>query len=286
MGLELPILAAFGAMLSWGIGDFLIQRSTRRIGDAESLSLIGFIGAIGLLPFLAGDLALLFVPANLWLLLGLSGLVFVVSFVNFEALKKGKLSIVEVILEIELPITALLAFFVFQEALSLLEFGIVSLVFVGIVLAAFKGKVSRRGLERGVALAVLTAVGYGLVNFFTAVGARQASPLLVVWVPWLAIGLLSLVVVARREGAARMWTNMKRYRWLILVMGIVDTVAWLFYAVAVLGQEITVVLAITESYPAIGLLLGLWVNKEPVRHHQLIGGGLALASSVALALVV
>ena len=29
MSLELPILAAFGAMLSWGIGDFLIQRSTR-----------------------------------------------------------------------------------------------------------------------------------------------------------------------------------------------------------------------------------------------------------------
>src|SRR3989338_1655493 len=129
MSLELPILAAFGAMLSWGIGDFLIQRSTRRIGDAESLSLIGFIGAIGLLPFLAGDLALLLVPANLWLLLGLSVLVFVVSYVNFEALKKGKLSIVEVILEIELPITALLAFFVFQESLSVLEFGIVSLVF-------------------------------------------------------------------------------------------------------------------------------------------------------------
>ena len=117
--------------------------------------MIGLIGAIGLLPFIGGDLALLLVPANLWLLLGLSGLVFVVRFVNFEALKKGKLSIVEVILEIELPITALLAFFVFQESLSVLEFGIVSLVFVGIVLAAFRGKVSRKGLERGVALALV-----------------------------------------------------------------------------------------------------------------------------------
>ena len=58
--MELPIiLLAFGAMISWGIGDFLIQKSTRKIGDIESLAWIGIIGSIILLPLALKDLHLI-----------------------------------------------------------------------------------------------------------------------------------------------------------------------------------------------------------------------------------
>ncbi|TSC57963.1 MAG: hypothetical protein Greene041679_205 [Parcubacteria group bacterium Greene0416_79] len=42
MSITVGIGLAFVAMLSWGIGDFLIQKSTRKIGDTETLFLISF----------------------------------------------------------------------------------------------------------------------------------------------------------------------------------------------------------------------------------------------------
>jgi hypothetical protein len=38
MGFEIAVIIAFCAMICWGIGDFLIQRSVRKIGDIECLA--------------------------------------------------------------------------------------------------------------------------------------------------------------------------------------------------------------------------------------------------------
>ena len=81
-------------MLCWGFGDFFIQRTTRKIGDVESLAYIGVIGIIGLLPFVLKDFSLLFSLKNLLLLVLLGVITFVVALFNFEALKDGKLSII------------------------------------------------------------------------------------------------------------------------------------------------------------------------------------------------
>jgi len=55
MAFETSILFAFAAMLSWGIGDFLIQRTVRKIGDLQTLTWIGIIGSIFLIPFAIKD---------------------------------------------------------------------------------------------------------------------------------------------------------------------------------------------------------------------------------------
>lgn len=179
MPFEISILAAFGAMLFWGVGDFFIQRSTRRIGDTESLAFIGIIGALGLLPFVLPELPALFTVPNIVLLsfIGLVG--FVVAMINLEALKEGKLSVIDVILEIELPITAVLGFAFFRESLSLILIAIISIIFIGIVLISvdsFSLKRNSKKLEKGILLAVITAVGMALVNFLTAFGSKEISP--------------------------------------------------------------------------------------------------------------
>ncbi len=43
---------AFAAMLCWGFGDFLIQRSCRAAGDWEALFVVGLIGAVIVSPFI------------------------------------------------------------------------------------------------------------------------------------------------------------------------------------------------------------------------------------------
>jgi drug/metabolite transporter (DMT)-like permease len=49
--ISIGIGMAFIAMLCWGVGDFLIQKSTRKLGNVETLFLITFFGAIVLFTF-------------------------------------------------------------------------------------------------------------------------------------------------------------------------------------------------------------------------------------------
>ena len=68
-------------------------------------------------------------------------------------------------------------------------------------------------------------------------------------------------------------------------MGIFDMLAWLLYAFAVEGNEIALTIAITESYPAVALFLGLWLNHEKINWHQYCGAALALGASMFLGFV-
>jgi drug/metabolite transporter (DMT)-like permease len=289
MLLELGVFAAFGAMLCWGIGDFLIQRTTRKIGDIETLAFIGLMGAIGLLPFVVYEIPLILEPQNLMLLAVLGLITFVAAILDFEALKKGKLSVVEIILEIELPVTVVLGFIFFRESLSLLQTAAVFSVLGGILLIAAGSSPSRkfgRKLEKGVFLAILAAVSMGFVNFLTAAGSKQASPLLVIWMPWLIVALMAFPVLMKREGLRKTFRNASNFKLLIIATGIFDTAAWLFFAFAVFDNMLSITIAITESYPAVALLLGLWLNKEKIAVHQYAGAGIALAASIALGFLI
>lgn len=289
MFLEGSILAAFGAMLFWGVGDFLIQRSARKVGDMETLAFIGIIGALGLFPFVLPELPSLFTVQNMALLAFAGMITFVASVLDFEALKEGKLSIIEVLLEIELPITAILGFLFFKETLSFIQLATIFLIFVGIVLISVDsfsiGRHFRR-FEKGVLLALLTAVGMALMNFVTALGSKQISPIMIIWAPWAFVALASLLFIGRREGFGNLFRNGLKFERLVVGMGIIDTIAWLLYATALAKNELAITTAITESYPAIGIFLGVWVNKEKILPHQYAGAFLALLASVALVLTV
>ncbi len=289
MIIEGSLIFAFLAMLCWGVGDFLIQRNTRKIGNVESLLFIGLIGAIGLLPFVWNDIGLLLEWQN-FLLIGFLGIMTLIAgLLNFEALKEGKLSVIEVVLEIELPITILLGLIFFGEILSLKQWIIISLIFIGILMMAIKKthfKNMRRFLEKGVLIGILGAIGMGLINFLTAASSRQISPVIAIWGPAVIFSIFCFLIILRREGLVKVVNNLKRYRWLIIGMGVFDTLAWLSYAYATFEGEIAIITAITESYPVIGLILGLWLNKEKENWHQYVGAALTIISAVLLAMSV
>lgn len=283
--LEWSVLAAFGAMICWGLGDFFIQRSTRQIGNVESLAWIGVIGSVLLLPFVWNDLALLVQPQNALFFVGLGALTFIVALINFEALKEGKLSVIDVILEIELPITVGFGIVFLAEAISLVQWFAIAFVFAGIVMISLpKLSISKsiKQFEKGIGYALLAAVGLGILNFWTGVGAKTFSPFLVIWVPWAIFGVLCLIIIAKREGFARFFQNAKKFKKTILAESLLDTAAWVLFAIALSTHAISIVTAITESYPALAVLLGVFINKEKIQQHQWAGAVLALAGSVWL----
>jgi len=91
------IALAFAAMLGWGIGDFMIQKNALRLGDWETLFVLTAFGALILLPFTYRNIAPLFQgPLESMLILLSAGLMLLAStLLNFEAFKKGKISVLE-----------------------------------------------------------------------------------------------------------------------------------------------------------------------------------------------
>jgi drug/metabolite transporter (DMT)-like permease len=287
MSLEMGIVAAFLAMLCWGVGDFFIQKNVRKIGNMESLALIGIIGIVGLFPFVLKDFSLLGESQNLYLLLALGIITFIAAIFNFEALKQGKLSVIEVILELELPVTIALGIVFFKEVITLTQVLIIVPIFVGISLMAMKSLENPlKKLEKGVLIAIVAALTLAFVNFFTASGAKMVSPIMAIWVPAVVFTILSIIVIIKTGKFRQFSSDIREFKWIILVMGIMDTAAWLFYALALQNNALSIITAITESFPAIALFLGVWLNKEIIHKHQYAGAFLALASSFLLALTI
>jgi drug/metabolite transporter (DMT)-like permease len=286
MLIELSILAALGAMVCWGFGDFFIQRTARKVGDIEALALLGIIGFFLLLPFAIPELPLLFSLENIELLAIIGLVTLGGAMLNFEALKKGKLSVVDVLFAIELPFTIAFGVIFFQEILSLPQTILILLIFAGIALISVRSLSNHAGqkiLEKGIMLAILGSIGMALLNFLTAAGSRQVSPIMAVWVPLIVFTSICLFFIHKREGLKKFVKNAFSNKFTILGMGIFDNLAWLLFAIAVLKNELAITIAITESYPAIALLLGVFVNKEKIRIHQYAGAAIALIGSIALA---
>ncbi len=285
MDLLLSLLFAFGAMLCWGVGDFLIQRTTRTIGNIEALAWIGIIGSIGLTPFIIRDLSYIFTFGNMVFLLSLGLVVFVAAIFNFQALKEGKLAVVDVVLTLELPVTILLSILFFKEVLSLLQVTMILSMMAGIILISTeKFSIYKQLVEKGVYIAIVAALLTGSVNFMTATGSKVISPMMAVWAPWVLMTIFCLIVLAYRKNLGTFISNAKTHTKLILFMGIFDTIAWIFYAFAVQDYSISIITAIAGGYPAIAMLMGLWFNKESIKWHQYLGAGIALIASFVLAM--
>ncbi|MBN1941344.1 MAG: DMT family transporter [Candidatus Diapherotrites archaeon] len=284
MQIEFSVIIAFAAAVSWAFGDFFIQRTVRRIGNVESLFFIGIIGSIVLLPFAWETIALLSVT-DIIFLAGMSLLTFIGAILVFEALKKGKLSVIDVLFEIELPVTIALAILFFRETLSLEQLGLIGTIFLGIILIAMQKFDFRKQLsllEKGALFAVSGTIGIGFLNFFTAAAARSISPATAVWGPFFGCSLICLAVMAKRGSLKNLKAHAKKNKLNILGEGLFDTFAWTLFAVALAQESVAIVTAITESYPAIAVLLGVFINREKMCLHQYIGAGLALAACIVL----
>jgi drug/metabolite transporter (DMT)-like permease len=289
MFIEVSLMFAFLAMLCWGFGDFLIQKNVRKIGDLESLALIGIIGSILILPFVWKDLSIIINPYNLGLLTVLGIVTFIAAIFQFEALKKGKISVIDILLELELPVTIILGFLFFREVLSPFQLIMILLIFVGISLMALRHldfKKHIETIEKGVWLAIIAAIGMGLVNFLTTASSRQISPLMAIWFPWIIFTIISVIFIIKQGDLVKFGSNIIKFKWPILFMALFDTIAWLSYAYATLNEEVGIITAITESYPSITIILGVWINKEKINWHQYLGAAIALLASIALAIMI
>ncbi|MBI2583444.1 MAG: EamA family transporter, partial [Candidatus Aenigmarchaeota archaeon] len=273
------------ALLFWGFGDFLIQKSTRKFGDWETLFSIVAFGTIILTPLVYNDLWILSSNENLLVLMAASLVLLGAALLDFEALKKGKIAVVEPVYALEVPIAAVLAFGIISETVELLEISLISILIIGLIMVSLRSHhFSRRAwVERGVFLAAVGSLFMGSANFLVGFAARITNPLMSIWFTNLVLTFVCLYYLMINKKLGGFARDFYHHRKLVLGVAVLDNLAWIAFAGAMSIIPIVIAVALSESYIALAALLGLLINKERLFMHQKIGLFVVLLSAVALA---
>jgi len=271
-GVTFALIALFG----WALGDFFIQKSTRAMGWYKALFLIGIAGFVGLAPF-----ALQQLPTKEMLLpLGiLSLIVFGYAWALFEALRVGKISVVESVVAIELPFTVSLSIFIGGERLTSLQGILFLVVCAGIVLAATKQfdhfKRGKHWFEKGVLLAFFGSFLSALTNFYIGSFSHTMSPLVVIWVTHSLLALLCGIYITAKGEWREFKRDVRENKFTSLGTAVFDNAAWVGYAFATSMIPTSLVVTMSESYIALAAFLGWIFGHERMRWHQVAGALIA-----------
>jgi drug/metabolite transporter (DMT)-like permease len=289
--MNIGVLFAIGAMLGWGFGDFLIEKSVRKMGNSVSLFFITAIGSILLLPFVWNDVTMLLSSQlgskEFWVLIGAGMFALIASLFDFEALRVGKISVVEPVYAIEIVLTVLVTGVVLDEWLTPTQTILVLAVIASILLVSVKSfsHLKKFRIERGVMFALVAALLMAGEIFFTGFGARLTSPLTVNWMSNTIIALVMVLYLARTKQLRSIIPKFRANTSLVARVSLIDNLAWISFAYSAIYIPIGLAVAISEAYIALAALLGLVINKEKLRPHQFAGVGITIVAVIALSYV-
>ncbi len=280
------ILFALGALVAWGIGDFLIEKSTREFGDWVVLFYITAFATVFTFPLVYRDLLNLpSHPQQLALLMLASIIILFAAILDFEALRTGKISVIEPIFALEIPVTAILASLIIGEHLSLAQIVFVLTLMCGLALVSVKSLhvFKNARWERGAWLAVFATIAMGGVNFLFGEGARETSPFLFNWFISAFITIVALLYLSTQHKLRDIFRDWRRDKKLLTAVALADNAAWISYSYAALYIPLAIATSISEGYILFAGTLGLMWNREKIQRHQLFGFALAIVSVIVLA---
>ncbi len=282
------ILLAFVAMIFWGFGDFMIQKSTRRIGDWETLFIISVFGAVVIFPFVWRSIPSLFMGNELSLivLVTASLALFGAALLEFESLKRGKISVVEPSWSLEIPASAILAFFILSERISGWQIVFALLLMICLILVGLRGRISTKLLfEKGIVIALIAGIAMGVANFLMGWAGRVSDPLVTNFFVDVVLLAISGIYLLFKGQMHKLVHDIRHSYDLLIPMSLFDKIAWVAYVGSMSLAPIAIATALSESYIIPAVLLGIFVNKEKLRLHQKVGLVGAIICAIILALL-
>jgi drug/metabolite transporter (DMT)-like permease len=287
---SLGILLSVCTFLLWSVGDFYIQKSTRSVGIWKSLFYISFVGVVLVLPFVWLDLGNLFLnEKGLFLLTVLGLIVLFAALFDFEALKRGKIAVVEPVFGMEIPITVFLGIALGHDVISTYQLVLILIVIAGVFLAVMeKGSLHYKKLiwEKGFFLAIIGTIAMSITNFLTGIGSQTISPVLTIWFINFFMTVACFAYLVVNKDWKNLYSDFKNNAKVVLTESLFDNAAWLSYAYAMTLIPISIATTITQSYIIMTVLLGVSVNKEKLNRHQVWGILLAIVGMLFLSATV
>ena len=273
------VVFALLAAVVYGFGDFVGGFASRRRSAITILLYAYPVGAalmLALLPLFYGPLDLR--TAVLGVGGGIGGMVGVI--VMYSLMARAPMNIIS-------PVTAVLA------AVVPVGFGVIVgerpkvAAWLGIVLGLLAVTLVSRTSDdhphgpvgaRVLALAAVSGVGFG-VYFICLARANPDSGLWPLVISRIASAIL-ILPLARRTGAMVLVTG--RVLGLAVLCGVLDASANLFFLLASRHGLLSLASVITSLYPAVTVLLAIWLLHEHTGRMQRIGLALAAASIVLI----
>lgn len=295
------IVLSLGALLSWGLGNYQIQRATRAIGIWKSLFFVSLVGFLGFFPFVLPELTDFKLEISDLLLFAAIGLLMILaSLADLMALKLGKLSIISPLDGLELPITILIGMLIVGGGVSYPIFALMTLVFVGVILSVFSkggleyshrfedGSYSRTKIrfEKGIVYGFLAALGLAGSNILVGFAARQGTPLLTLWMTSALLLTVTFIYLVFTRQLRYLVNDLSKYPGLILMQSVLDNLGWLFYAYAALALPLAIVTSISQGYIVLAVILGYVLNREKILLHQKAGIALAVAAILSISFII
>ncbi|HEX7735686.1 MAG TPA: EamA family transporter [Ktedonobacteraceae bacterium] len=295
------IILGLAAALFWGVSDFTARSVTQRIGTYRTLFFMQFIGMVGLglYLFASGTLAHLLHSASWqsWAWALLAALLNIFSTLAlYRSFEIGVLAIVSPIAASSAALTVLLALLSGETVSEFRAIGI-SGATIGVVLAATQfgalqpaqaaegsprevsaeqatqratAQLPHRRLMRGVGMAALAAIGYGitfwLLGFHIVPELGGIAP---IWlIRLLTPCVLALCAVPARQSirppAGSVW-------WQILVMGTLDTTAFICLTIGLTTDQVSVVSVLSSLFSAVTVFLAWLFLREKLAWNQWLG---------------
>ena len=271
--------------MSWGVGDFLGRQSSVRIGSFRTAFYVHFTGLALPTVIFAAQAALQGVdgPADLgtaaWLGPAVGFISTAAYLVYYRGLAIGKVSVVTAVASAWLAVSVLLAWLLLGEVIALPQWGLIGAITCGILM------LSARSTMRG---SGPTGFWYGVGAMLTiGVAAALLKPLSLATTPILAIlvskvsTIALLLVVARVQRAPVSWPG-KGSRGIVAAAGLLDSFAFIAYAIGVSTGSVFIVAPISAAHPIVTMSLAwLFLHERPARF-QALGIAMTMASVLAL----
>jgi drug/metabolite transporter (DMT)-like permease len=271
--------------LAWGFADVIVTYLSRRGGFFRTLLFTQTFG-VALLVVIAFGVGDLPSPSAVQLL-ALAGLgpMAVAAYAGFyRALELGPIAIVSPIASANGAVVVLLAVLVLGETLTGLQALGCLLVLGFIVLAALEPKAELpEGSGSGIRLALVASIAFGGYLFCLATISEDLGWLVPVLIARaVTVAIVAAVAVRRlppRDGSLGSV-------WLLgcVGAGLLDASGYLAFNRGGEIGEVAITSAAAAAYPVIPILVGLFLLRERVAWHQLVGVAGVLCGMVVLSL--
>lgn len=279
------IFFAFLSFFAWGIGDFLVAVTARRVEaySASFWSLLFSSLVLGAyIPFAFADLSNLTLP--MFLLNIFLGLLLVAGIIAYrEALSVSNTAIVGTIGNAFTMVAAILSIFVFQERISIHQFIIIVLIFVGLFLATvdmreLKNRSVR--LEKGVLLGFFAMITWGIYFTFIKIPIREIGWF---WPNYFSLLTFPFIYLTMRIRKLPLISLTRHNVLLSFVISIILVrVAELSFNAGIQKGYTAIVAPIAGASPVLFILLAFIFLRDPITKQQIVGIATTLVGVVLL----
>lgn len=293
MGIILGLTAA----LCWGVSDFVARFAARRTGAFRALLAMQVIGLLALSVFLEStggfSRGVALSGWQPWRLAVFAAVLNTIgSLALYYAFQIGVMTIVAPISSSYPAITVALALLGGERIRALGAVGL-GITLTGVILAAASfnltasedssGKTPGTRLARGVGWSLVSTVSFGVMFWFLGFHVLPVMGAAVsVWVIRLSTSSLLLLAAAPARQSLRIsWGGVW---WLLIIMGLMDTIAYVANNAGLRGGPVSVVTVIASMYGAVTVLLSAIFLRERLRRSQWLGVALIFAGIVLVSL--